>query len=91
MKRSFLAVLALISLSALAVTLWAQSPNAATQDFASVKMISNGTVVGSTHLVRNDNGITCVINTSGLVPGDVYRGHPRRGADSERRRRNRRW
>ena len=72
MKRPFLAVLTVISLSALAVTLWAQSPNAANQDFTSVKMISNGTVVGSAHLVRNDNGVTCIINTSGLVPGDVY-------------------
>src|SRR5260370_1629194 len=49
-----------------------QRPNAADQDFASVKLFANGAVVGSAKLVRNDNGITCVIHTSGLVPGDVY-------------------
>lgn len=72
MKRLFLAALAVTLVSGVAVALRAQSPNAADQDFAPVKMISNGAVVGSAHLVRNDNGITCIINTSGLVPGDAY-------------------
>lgn len=50
----------------------AQINNAADHDFAKVKMISSGAVVGSADLVRNDNGITCVIHTSGLIPGDAY-------------------
>lgn len=50
----------------------AQSPSSADHDFASVKLIGAGTVVGSAELVRNNNGITCVIHTSGLVPGDAY-------------------
>jgi hypothetical protein len=49
-----------------------QSPNAADHDFAKVKVIGAGTLVGSADLVRNNNGITCVIHTSGLVPGDAY-------------------
>ncbi len=61
-----------VALFVIAVLAGAQSPNAADQDFASVKLIANGSVVGSAKLVRNDNGITCVIHTSGLVPGDVY-------------------
>jgi hypothetical protein len=59
-------------LLAIATFLSAQSPNAADQEFVSVKVIGAGTVVGSAQLVRNSNGITCVIHTSGLVPGDVY-------------------
>ena len=59
-------------LLALATLLSAQSPNAADHDFTSVKLISTGSVVGSAELVRNNNGITCVIHTSGLVPGDAY-------------------
>ncbi len=65
-------VLALGLLLSVATLLSAQSPNAADHDFASVKLIGAGTVVGSAELVRNDNGITCVIHTSGLVPGDAY-------------------
>ncbi len=61
-----------VALFVIAVLAGAQSPNAADQDFASVKLIANGTVVGSAQLVRNNNGITCIIHTSGLVPGDVY-------------------
>lgn len=57
---------------AFATFLIAQSPNAADHDFAKVKVIGAGTVVGSADLVRNNNGITCVIHTSGLVPGDAY-------------------
>ncbi len=58
---------------AIATLLGAQhSPNAADHDSALVKMIGAGTVVGSADLVRNNNGITCVIHTSGLVPGDAY-------------------
>jgi hypothetical protein len=57
---------------ALATLLSAQIPNAADHDFAKVKVIGAGTVVGSADLVRNNNGITCVIHTSGLVPGDAY-------------------
>ena len=49
-----------------------QSPNAADHDSALVKAIGTLTVVGSADLVRNNNGITCVIHTSGLVPGDAY-------------------
>src|SRR5260370_15449184 len=50
-----------------------QSPNAADHDSdVAVKVIGAGTVVGSADLVRNNNGITCVIHTSGLVPGDAY-------------------
>ena len=56
----------------LAAMLSAQSPAAADQDFASVKLISTGARVGSAELVRNNNGITCVIHTSNLVPGDAY-------------------
>jgi hypothetical protein len=65
-------VLALGLLLAVATLLSAQSPNAADHDFASVKLISTGAGVGSAELVRNNNGITCVIHTSGLVPGDAY-------------------
>jgi hypothetical protein len=65
-------VLAAGLLLAVATLLSAQSPNAADHDFASVKLIGAGTVVGSAELVRNNNGITCVIHTSGLVPGDAY-------------------
>ena len=57
---------------AIATLLSAQSPNAADHDFAKVKVIGVGTVVGSADLVRNDNGVTCTIHTSGLVPGDAY-------------------
>jgi hypothetical protein len=49
-----------------------KSPNAADHDSALVKVIGALTVVGSADLVRNNNGITCVIHTSGLVPGDAY-------------------
>jgi len=60
-------------LFAVATLLSAQDPNAADHDFASVKTIATSPVnVGSAQLVRNNNGITCVIHTSGLVPGDVY-------------------
>jgi hypothetical protein len=59
-------------LVAFAALLSAQSPNAADHDFAKVKVIGTGTIVGSADLVRNNNGITCVIHTSGLVPGDAY-------------------
>jgi len=69
MKRLAAVIVALFVFIALG---GAQSPNAADQDFASVKLIANGTVVGSAKLVRNNNGITCVLHTSGLVPGDVY-------------------
>ncbi len=69
MKRLVAVAVALFVIIVLA---GAQSPNAADQDFASVKLIANGTVVGSAKLVRNDNGITCVIHTSNLVPGDAY-------------------
>ena len=72
MRRSFVSVCSALLVSATAILLGAQSPNAADHDFASVKVIGTNTVVGSAHLVRNDNGITCVIDTSGLVPGDVY-------------------
>src|SRR5713226_1050421 len=71
-KKIFGVVLAVGLSLAVATLLGAQSPNAADHDFASVKVIGAGTVVGSAQLVRNDNGITCVIHTSGLVPGDVY-------------------
>jgi len=57
---------------AVATLLGAQSPNAADHDFAKVKVVGASTVVGSADLVRNNNGITCVIHTSGLVPGDAY-------------------
>ena len=57
---------------AVATLLGAQSPNAADHDFAKVKVMGASTVVGSADLVRNNNGITCVIHTSGLVPGDAY-------------------
>lgn len=57
---------------AIATLLSAQGPNPADHDFAKVKVIGAGTVVGSADLVRNNNGITCVIHTSGLVPGDAY-------------------
>jgi hypothetical protein len=59
-------------LLAFAALLSAQNPNAVDHDFAKVKVIGTGTVVGSADLVRNNNGITCVIHTSGLVPGDAY-------------------
>src|SRR5262249_18767250 len=36
------------------------------------KVFGPNTVVGMAQLVRNNNGITCVIHTSGLVPGDAY-------------------
>lgn len=65
-------VLAAGLLLGLATLLSAQSPAAADHDFASVKLISTGAGVGSAELVRNNNGITCVIHTSGLVPGDAY-------------------
>src|SRR5689334_2207004 len=71
-RRSAAAGLAIVLLLVFAASVRAQNSNAADHDFASVKMISNGTVVGAAQLVRNDNGITCVIHTSGLVPGDVY-------------------
>ena len=63
-------VLAVSVSLAIATLLSAQSP--ADHDFAKVKVIGAGTVVGSADLVRNNNGITCVIHTSGLVPGDAY-------------------
>jgi len=72
MRKSFLAVFSVLLLFTTAILLEAQSPNAADQDFTSVKVMASGAVVGSAHLVRNDKGITCVIQTSGLVPGDVY-------------------
>jgi hypothetical protein len=72
MRRSSLVGFSVLLLSAAAVLLGAQSPNAADQDFTSVKVIGTNAVVGSAHLVRNNNGITCVIHTSGLVPGDAY-------------------
>src|SRR6516225_6970207 len=73
MKRAFRAFLGLGLLFAMAIAVGAQSPNAADHDFASVKTLSTPIVtVGNAQLVRNNNGITCVIHTSGLVPGDVY-------------------
>jgi hypothetical protein len=71
-KKIFGVVLAVGLSLAVATLLSAQSPNAADHDFAAVKVIGAGTVVGSADLVRNNNGITCVIHTSGLVPGDAY-------------------
>lgn len=72
-KRKMPACVLAVGLSfAIATFLSAQSPNAADHDFAKVKVIGAGTVVGSADLVRNNNGITCVIHTSGLVPGDAY-------------------
>jgi hypothetical protein len=70
-------VLAAGLLLAVATWLSAQepSPNAADHDFAKVRVIvpvGSGPIVGSADLVRNNNGITCVIHTSGLVPGDAY-------------------
>ncbi len=70
--RKISGVVLAIGLSSAIATLLAQSPNAADHDFAAVKVIGTGTGVGSADLVRNDNGITCVIHTSGLVPGDAY-------------------
>lgn len=73
MKKSFLLSSALLLLFVIAISVGAQNPNAADQDFAPVKTITtNSIVVGSAQLVRNDNGITCIIHTSGLVPGDAY-------------------
>jgi len=69
--RRYLAVAALVT-AWVVPSLRAQSPNAADHDFAAVKVIGAGTVVGSAQLVRNNNGITCVIHTSGLIPGDAY-------------------
>jgi hypothetical protein len=71
MKRTISAVSAFLLLFMLTASLGAQN-NAADHDFTSIKMIASGAVVGSAQLVRNDNGITCVIHTSGLVPGDAY-------------------
>ncbi len=71
-KKIFGLVLAVGLSFAIATLLSAQDPNAADHDFAKVKVIGAGTVVGSADLVRNNNGITCVIHTSGLVPGDAY-------------------
>jgi hypothetical protein len=70
MKKGFFTGFSLIAVFAFAIVLSAQSP--ADQDFTSVKVIATGAVVGSAHLVRTANGITCVIQTSGLVPGDAY-------------------
>jgi hypothetical protein len=56
----------------LAIATLLSAQNAADHDFAKVKVIGAGTVVGSADLVRNNNGLTCVIHTSGLVPGDAY-------------------
>lgn len=72
MKKPFLGALSAVVLFAVVISLKGQSPNAADQDFTAVKWIANSTVVGSAHLVRNDRGITCIIQTSGLVPGDAY-------------------
>ncbi len=72
-KKWFRAFLAIVFLFAIAIALGAQNPNAADNDFASVKTLPPpGVTVGNAHLVRNSNGITCIIQTSGLVPGDVY-------------------
>jgi hypothetical protein len=72
-KQCLRAFLALGLVIAIAVALGAQNPNAADHDFTSVKTLpAPGVTVGNAQLVRNDNGITCIIHTSGLVPGDVY-------------------
>src|SRR5919197_5216027 len=56
-----------------AISLSAQGSNAADHNFADVKTIAATPVtVGDAQLVRNDNGVTCTIHTSGLIPGDVY-------------------
>src|SRR6516162_121735 len=73
MKKLFRAFLGLRLLFAMVITVGAQSDNAADHDFASVKtMPLPGVTVGNAQLIRNNNGITCIIHTSGLVPGDVY-------------------
>ena len=73
MKKLFRAFLGLGLLFAMVITVGAQSDNAADHDFASVKtMPLPGVTVGNAQLIRNNNGITCIIHTSGLVPGDVY-------------------
>src|SRR5262249_4267778 len=70
--RKCLAVAALVAVCVTPSSLRAQNPNAADHDFSAVKVIGPNTVVGAAQLVRNNNGITCVIQTSGLIPGDVY-------------------
>jgi hypothetical protein len=73
MKKVVRAFLGLGLLCAMVSTVGAQSQNAADHDFTSVKTLALPMVtVGNAQLVRNDNGITCIIHTSGLVPGDVY-------------------
>jgi hypothetical protein len=70
MKKSFRAFQGLGLLFAMVIAAGAQDQKPADHDFASVKM--SGVTVGYAQLIRNDNGITCIIHTSGLVPGDVY-------------------
>ena len=72
MRKRWLAVAALFVAFETPMALSAQSPNAADHDFAPVKVFGPNIVVGVAQLVRNNNGITCVIHTSGLVPGDAY-------------------
>ena len=55
------------------ISLSAQASNAADHNFADVTTLGpNPVTVGNAQLVRNDNGVTCVIHTSGLIAGDVY-------------------
>ena len=72
MKGIVLGASLLTAVFGIAISVSGQNSNEANLDFAPVKIISNGTVVGSAQLVRNSNGITCVIHTSGLVPGNAY-------------------
>ena len=72
MKGIVLGASLLTAVFGIAISVHGQNSSGANLDFAPVKMISNGTVVGSAQLVRNNNGITCIIHTSGLVPGDAY-------------------
>jgi len=72
MKRIVFSASLLTALFGIAISASGQNSTAADLDFAPVKTISGASVVGSAQLVRNSNGITCIIHTSGLVPGDAY-------------------
>ena len=70
MRKTSVAIVALVAACAIPMSLMAQSPNAADLDYVAVKVIGSNAVVGAAQLVRNNNGITCVIHTSGTGDED---------------------
>ena len=54
---------------ALLAGIFAAEQQAAIQTTSEVRLIADGTVVGSSTLVRTDNGVTVHLTASGLAPG----------------------